>query len=240
MSVQITASDLTMTFGGIRALDGVGLQLEAGEMVGLIGPNGSGKTTLLNVLSGVYRPSAGRVVYLGQRIDGRAPARLARLGIARSFQITKVFKRLTVLENLLVPGLTDWAAGWEDGERRARAILADLRLDRLAGEPAGNLSGGQAKLLEFGRMMMLDPRLVLLDEPFGGVNPDLKRFMHDRLEAWNATGVTILLVSHDMGSIFGLCRRVVVLHNGRLIADGLAEDVRTDRAVLQSYLGENG
>ena len=240
MTPQLSADGLTKRFGAVVALKSVSLAVEAGELLGLIGPNGSGKTTLLNLLSGFYIPDSGTAHFLRQRIDGREPSRLAALGIARSFQITKVFRRLSVLENLLVPGLAMPSAGVAAVRERAKRVLEELTLGRLADQPAGTLSGGQAKLLEFARIMMLDPKLVLLDEPFGGVHPTLKRVMYDTLKAWNARQMTILLVSHDMASIFGLCGRIVALHNGEIIAAGTPAEVRADARVLDAYLGYHG
>ena len=237
MTAQLATEDIVKHFGGLTALDHVSFEVEAGELVGLIGPNGSGKTTFLNVLSGFYRPDQGSVSFEGRSIVGREPSTLAAAGIARSFQVTKIFSRISVLDNLLVPGLTDWSVAPREATEKGRAILDGLELGRLAKEPAANLSGGQAKLLEFGRIMMLEPKLVLLDEPFGGVHPTLKRLMHDTIRRWNARGTSIILISHDMGSIFDLCRRIVALQTGRVIANGSPDAVRRDPAVLQAYLG---
>ena len=237
MSAQMVTEGIVKRFGGLTALDEVSFEIMKGELVGLIGPNGSGKTTFLNVLSGFYRPEQGHAWFEGRSIAGCEPSDLAGWGIARSFQVTKIFRRISVLDNLLVPGLTDWSTSPRTATEKGMAILDRLNLGRLAHEPATNLSGGQAKLLEFGRIMMLDPKLVLLDEPFGGVHPKLKSLMHDTIREWNAGGTSIILISHDMGSIFDLCGRIVALQNGRVIANGSPESVRRDPVVLQAYLG---
>ncbi|MCH9051615.1 MAG: ABC transporter ATP-binding protein [Proteobacteria bacterium] len=237
MTAQLVTEGIVKRFGGLTALDQVSFQIETGELVGLIGPNGSGKTTFLNVLGGFYRPEQGSVWFEGRSIVGREPSALAAEGIARSFQVTKIFRRISVLENLLVPGLTDWSTAPREAAEKGHAILDGLELGHLAEGPAASLSGGQAKLLEFGRIMMLEPKLVLLDEPFGGVHPKLKRLMHEIIRDWNARGTSIILISHDMGSIFDLCRRIVALQNGRVIANGPPEAVRSDPAVLKAYLG---
>ncbi|MDZ5696140.1 ABC transporter ATP-binding protein [Chelativorans sp. M5D2P16] len=238
MAEQLAIGGLTKSFGGLVALDAIDLRIARGELVGLIGPNGSGKTTLLNIVSGYYAANDGQVRYEGRAILGWAPHQLARIGIGRSFQVTKVFRRLTLLENMLVSGLADWRESRAAATDRAMAILDDFKLTHLAHEPAANLSGGQAKLLEFARIMMLSPKLILLDEPFGGVHPELKSFMYDKVRAWNADNVTVILISHDMGSIFGLCRRVVTLSYGNIICDGTPEETRADKAVLEAYLGD--
>jgi ABC-type branched-subunit amino acid transport system ATPase component len=230
---------LVKRFGGLTALKAVDMTVREGELLGLIGPNGSGKTTLLNIVSGYYKADSGTIAYQGRAILGHTPHQLARIGIGRSFQITKLFKRLTVVENMLVAGLSDGKAARAEARDRAERLLRDLKLDRLRDERASSLSGGQGKLLEFARIMMLSPKIVLLDEPFGGVHPELKRFMHDQIRKWNAAGTTIILISHDMGSIFDLCERVVTLSYGDVICDGTPEETRNDPAVLDAYLGDH-
>lgn len=237
MPEQLRITGLTKHFGGLVALDGVDLTIEEGELVGLIGPNGSGKSTLLNIISGYYGANAGSIGFDGQMITKSSPYKLARLGIGRSFQVTKVFRRLSVMDNMLVAGMSNWHAKRIQAERQAMRVLDDFQLSDLASRPASDLSGGQAKLLEFARVMMLHPKLILLDEPFGGVHPELKRFMQDRVKAWNRSGVTVILISHDMNAIFGLCGRVITLSQGTIICDGTPEQTRADASVLEAYLG---
>lgn len=239
MHEQLDISGLVKRFGGLTALNSVDMTVGSGELLGLIGPNGSGKTTLLNIVSGYYKPDGGSINFERRPVLGHAPHQLARQGIGRSFQVTKIFRRLTVLQNMLVAGLSDGAQSQSEATDRAMGLLRDLKLERLAHERASSLSGGQGKLLEFARIMMLSPKIVLLDEPFGGVHPELKRFMHDHIRKWNDSGVTIILISHDMGSIFDLCQRVVTLSYGDIICDGTPEETRNDPAVLDAYLGDH-
>lgn len=234
---QIAVAGVEKRFGGLVALKDVSFTVQAGALVGLIGPNGSGKTTLLNVLSGFYQPELGEVHYNGRIVNRLEPHQLALAGLTRTFQVTKTFRRLSVLDNLLVPGLTKWSSSRHVAIAEANGILKSLDLGHLAGEMASNLSGGQSKLLEFGRVMMLSPKVILLDEPFGGVHPTLKTLMHKVIRDWNAQGITIILISHDMSSVFDLCKRVLVLHNGALIADGTAQEVRQRPRVIEAYLG---
>ena len=232
--------DLTISFGGIQALDGVTLEVLRGQIIGLIGPNGSGKTTLLNVVGNIYRPRRGEVYYLGRRIDHLPIHHVARQGIARTFQVARVFRRMTALENLLVPGYASRASDGMTPRQlldRARELLAYLDIEPLAHEPAGNLSGGQQKLLEFARALMLQPRLILLDEPFAGVHPLLKDRMLQRIAALHQQGIDFVVVSHDLPTILGVSSRLVVLANGQKIADGTPEEVRHQEAVVEAYLG---
>ncbi|GIX49150.1 MAG: ABC transporter ATP-binding protein [Candidatus Tectimicrobiota bacterium] len=238
--VLLSLHRVSLAFGHIQALDDVSLEVRRGEIVGLIGPNGSGKTTLLNVVSNLYRPQRGAVYFLGERLDGLAVHEVARRGIGRTFQVARVFGRLTALQNLLVPGYTHGeVAGTAPAQLRARAweLLRFFDLEGVAHVPAGQLSGGQQKLLEFARALMLQPRLLLLDEPFAGVHPLLKERMLQHIAELHAQGLDFVLVSHDLPTMLGVSSRLVVLANGQKIADGDPEAVRQEAAVVEAYLG---
>jgi neutral amino acid transport system ATP-binding protein len=239
----LEVSGLSKRFGGVVAVDACSLTVADGSITGLIGPNGSGKTTLFDLVTGFQQPDAGEVLFESRPITGLPPDQVHRRGIGRTFQLPRVFSRLTVLENLLVPvrraGLLGLLSGATTrGEaQRGREMLEFLGLTRAAGEPAGRLSYGQRKLLELGTVMMSRPRLVLLDEPAGGVNPGLLESIAARIRDLNAAGATFLIVEHDMGFVMGLCGSVVVLDRGRTIAGGTPAQVRADPAVLDAYLG---
>jgi ABC-type branched-subunit amino acid transport system ATPase component len=235
--VLLEVARLRKRFGGVQALNGVSFDVLQGEFLGLIGPNGSGKTTLVNCLTGFVRSDHGEIRLEGQRIDRLSASQIARLGLGRSFQVCKVFRRLTVLENLQIPGLTRPVSAHGPVTRRAREVLAALDLTRHEMDRAGELSGGQQRLVEFGMLLMLDPRLILLDEPFAGVHVDLKRALHEILTRLNAGGRTILMVSHDMSSVFQLCSRLIVLDKGEIVADGAPATVRDDPKLAAAYLG---
>ena len=225
------------SFGGIKAVDGASFSIDRGELVGLIGPNGSGKTTMLNILSGHLVPDAGEVVLEDRSIAGLRPEVLARLGVIRMFQLTRIFPRMSALDNLMVAGC---ALGLEQHEaaQRASALLADLKLSRFADFDAGHLSGGQMKLLEFGCCFMVPPRIALLDEPFAAVHPTMKEIMAEFIRRRHAENQTFLVVSHDMPVIIELCPRTICMNAGRVIADEDTRAVLTDRAVIEAYLGE--
>ena len=220
-------------FGGVAAVDGVSLSLTAGRIYGLIGPNGSGKTTLFNCITGVERRDAGRVFLNGERIDGLRPWRIALRGIGRTFQIIRVFPELTALENLLVVT----RGHLEEARSRAVELLRFVRLDRLQDEYAGNLSYGQQKLVEFARMLMRDPTLVLLDEPAAGVNRTLLNDLLEAVTQLRDRGKTVLLVEHDMKVVMGLCETVFVLDHGEKIAEGPPGAIQADERVIEAYFG---
>ncbi|WP_093255204.1 ABC transporter ATP-binding protein [Rubrimonas cliftonensis] len=244
---------ITMRFGGLTAVDGCGFSVEAGSITGLIGPNGAGKTTLFNVIAGALRPTAGAVRFLGEAITRLSPDARYRRGLVRTFQIPHEFHRLSARENLMLAASgqsgESLAANWlrwgavraeEAGLRgRADAVLDSLNLGHVADLPAGGLSGGQKKLLEIGRTMMSDARLVLLDEPAAGVNRTLLRDIEATIRRLNREhGYTFLLIEHDMGMIERLCGHVVCMAEGRLLIEGGFAAVRNDPRVLEAYLGE--
>ncbi len=224
-------------FGGISAVDDLSLHLGEGELVGLIGPNGSGKTTTINMVAGALRPDRGTIRLRGASMAG-APAHVfARRGVARTFQVPRLFRRMSVLENLIVPALSDPTTRRRAAEERAAEVLHFLHLEHLSFALARTLSGGQQKLLELGRALMLRPSLLLLDEPFAGVHPQLLVQIMDHIRSLNADGHTIVVVDHNIDAIRSLVRRTVVMAQGRKIADGLSEDVLRDPTVIHAYTG---
>jgi ABC-type branched-subunit amino acid transport system ATPase component len=225
--------DLTKRFGGVIAVNGCSLVLESGRIYGLIGPNGSGKTTLFNCITGLERRDAGQIFFKGRRIDGLKPHRIAHIGVGRTFQMIRVFPELTALENLLVVTQEPF----ELARRKAMDLLRFVTLDRLLNEYAGNLSYGQQKLLEFSRVLMTDPELILLDEPAAGVNRTLLNELLAAIATLRNRGKTILIVEHDMKVVMGLCEKVFVLDYGEKIAEGPPEAIQGDERVVEAYFG---
>lgn len=224
-------------FGGLRAVAGVDMDVNEGELLGLIGPNGSGKTTLLNVLSGHMRADAGQVRLDGVSVLGLDPTELTRLGVLRMFQMTRVFNRVSAFDNLLVCGQAMGLAETGAGERAVQ-LLTELKLTHVMHLDGGQLSGGQKKLLEFGACFMVPPRIALLDEPFAAVHPTMKETMAAFIRRRNASGQTFILVSHDMPVVVELCARSVCMNAGKVLADGPTQSVLNDPAVIEAYLGE--
>jgi len=220
-------------FGGVTAINGASLSLKAGHIYGLIGPNGSGKTTLFNCITGVERIDEGQIRFKGRRLDGLKPHRVFHEGIGRTFQVIRVFPELTALENLLVVTTNDYVAA----RARAQELLAFVKLERLAGEFAGNLSYGQQKLVEFVRVLMTDPEVILLDETAAGVNRTLLNDLLDAVRTLRDRGKTILLVEHDMKMVMGLCETVFVLDHGEKLAEGPPGIIQTDERVIEAYFG---
>jgi branched-chain amino acid transport system ATP-binding protein len=242
---------LTRDFGPFRAVDGVTLDIRRGSITGLIGPNGAGKTTLFGMVAGALRPTSGQVLLNGADVTGQPPESLFARGLARTFQIPRPFRRLSVLENLLMAppgqsGETLRGALFGRGKvarqeaqvrDKARGILEFMTLDRVADQPAGQISGGQMKLLELARALMGDPELILLDEPAAGVNPALMQTLIERIEALNRQGKTFVVIEHNMDFVMRHCDPVIALAEGRVVFQGTADQARRDPLLLDAYLG---
>ena len=246
----LVADGVCRDFGGMRAVDVEHLEVQRGVVTGLIGPNGAGKTTLFNLLTGFDRPSAGRWTFDGHDVTGLPAHRLARRGMVRTFQLTRVLARLTVMENMKLAatgqrgeGLLSallrplWSAQEAEIERRADALLERFRLDIRRDEYAGYLSGGQRKLLEMARALMVDPALVLLDEPMAGVNPALRQDLLGHIEGLREGGRTVLFVEHDMDVVMEISDWVVCMAQGRVIAEGTPASIMGNADVIDAYLG---
>jgi branched-chain amino acid transport system ATP-binding protein len=254
VSALLEVREVSKAFGGVQAVTRVSLDVPEGEIVSVIGPNGAGKTSLLNMVSGFYHPDSGRILLAGRDVTDLAPSRVAARGVARTFQNIALFKGMSVLDNLLLgrhvhmrAGLLSSVVYWrlaqkEEVAHRARVeeIIDFLKIQDLRRRPTGSLAYGLQKRVELGRALALDPRVLLLDEPMGGMNQeekeDMARFILDVNEEWRTT---IILIEHDMGVVMDISDRVAVLDMGQKIAEGTAEEVRTNPAVIKAYLGES-
>ena len=234
---------LSKFFGGIKAVNDCSFSVEEGSISALIGPNGAGKTTVFNLISGLIKPASGRILYDGEQINGLQPHKITRKGISRTFQITRDLREMTVLENMVVQspikGPRDLFKGGisKEEKNRALSLLEFVGIDHLTNERAKHLSFGQKKLLEFASVLMPDPRLILLDEPAGGVNPALLETIIDRIRELNRQGMTFLIVEHNMDLVMNIGNPIVVMAYGSVLAQGSPEVIQNDKKVLEAYLG---
>lgn len=229
----LTIANISKRFGGLQALSDVSFSVPAGRVTGVIGPNGSGKSTLFNAVTGVVHADSGQIRFRDQDISQAGPDRINRLGIGRTFQLTRLFGQMTAFENLVVVGR---GSGTEDRER-AEQLLDVVSLRHVRDEYAANLSYGQQKLLEFVRLMMTGPSVVMLDEPFAGVNPTMERRLLEQVERWLEGGMTVVVTDHEMKIMMEICHELVVLDYGEVIAHGSPEAVRADPRVMEAYFG---
>jgi neutral amino acid transport system ATP-binding protein len=245
MTAALLAEQVTRAFGGVQALDGATVEVASGSITGLIGPNGSGKTTLFNVITGYERLDSGHVYLDGKKITNAPPQRVFALGVGRTFQLTRIFPRLTVMENMLVASQHRGGrtrnplarAGGAADRRRAMDLLEFVGIEGHVAAQADTLSYGQRKLLELAYVLVADPAVVLLDEPTGGVNPSLIHHIEARIRALNQAGTTFLIVEHNMDFVMALCGQIAVLDYGTVVATGPPAVIRDDPRVLDAYLG---
>jgi branched-chain amino acid transport system ATP-binding protein len=248
---MLAVDNLQKSFGSLIAVDGATFEIEEGELVGMIGPNGAGKTTTFNCISGVLGTDGGSVTFDGSEVTGAKPHQLAREGMIRTFQQTREFPTMTVEENMLLaapdhPGERVWhAVGRTDASadreaeatERAHELLDVFDIESMAGEYAGNLSGGQRKLLELARALMLDPEMLLLDEPFAGVNPTLTKEIAEHILTLSEDGLTLLIIEHELETLTEMVDRLIVMADGAVLATGTPDEIMEDQRVIDAYLG---
>lgn len=247
MATLLSAQNVSKAFGGVKALNDCSLSVEKGSIAGLIGPNGSGKTTLFNVVTGYVKPDVGTVTFDGRDITNARPDKVFALGIGRTFQLTRIFGRMSAVENMLVA--TQREESWLRGLTRSKSSKSELDsamewldfvgLSRLASTEAGSLSYGQRKLLELAYVLVADPDVILLDEPAGGVNLSLINEISEKIRALNKSGKTFLIVEHNMEFVMRICDTVTVMHQGTNLVTGTPGEVRSNPLVLDAYLGSS-
>jgi branched-chain amino acid transport system ATP-binding protein len=252
-SIPLRVEGLRKKFGGIVAVDDATFEVEEGSLTGLIGPNGAGKSTTFNCITGVHDPTAGSIYFQGEGITGLSPDDVANRGLVRTFQIARELEEMTVLENMmLAPKGQRGEALWrsvlpvarrstiqqeEEVLEKCWEMLEFFEIDHLAHEYAGNLSGGQRKLLELARALLTDPTMLLLDEPFAGVNPSLEKRLLEHVHELREEGYTFLIVEHDMDLIMENCEHIIVMHQGKVLTEGSPADIKSDEEVIEAYLG---
>jgi len=237
----LQATAVSLRFGGLAAVDGVSFDVVQGEIFGLIGPNGAGKTTMMNIISGIYRPDGGTLLFNGESIAGLAPHRVAQRGIARTFQVMRPFEGMTVRENVAIGarfGRADGPKSMSAAMVKADQALETMELSGVATSGVSDLTTGQRKKLELARALAMDPKLLLLDEVMAGLNPREIGEVMELVRRVNGMGVTVLLIEHLMKAVMGLCSRILVLHHGASIALGTPDEVTRDQRVIRAYLGD--
>jgi len=237
----LEVKNLTKRFGGLIAVNNVSFNVDEGEILGIIGPNGAGKTTLFNLITGYIKPDSGKVIFKGEEITGQPPNKIANKGLVRTFQIVRPFRHLPTIANVLVAinsprgrKRIEWV---KTPERKAMEMLEDVGLSDLMLEPAENLSHGDLKRLEMARAMALEPELLLLDEPFGGLNPVETEYMIKTIQRLHLDGHTMVIVEHKLHALMKLVKRVIVMHYGEIIAEGTPEEIAENKKVVEVYLG---
>lgn len=238
MNNLLSIQNLSKSFGGNQAVDAVSFSIQEGSIMGLIGPNGSGKTTVLNMLSGILQADSGSIKLENRSLNGLKPSKLAKLGIMRMFQMTRVFNRISSFDNLLISGQA-LGLSFNDSVAKADQLMQELQLEHVKFLDAGELSGGQKKLLEFGMCFMRSPKLALLDEPFAAVHPKMRETMVNFIIEKNKIGHTFLIVSHDMPIVQQLCQECICMSTGKVIASGNTKSVLSSPEVIEAYLGDD-